>query len=55
MPVSSRYPEYECGVVFILGRFSGVRGPGLILLIPAVQQMQRVDMRTVGWTCRART
>jgi regulator of protease activity HflC (stomatin/prohibitin superfamily) len=39
--------EYERGVVFTLGRFTGVRGPGLILLIPAVQQMQRVDMRTV--------
>ncbi|WP_372618048.1 slipin family protein [Falsiroseomonas sp.] len=39
--------EYERAVVFTLGRFSGVRGPGLILLIPAVQQMQRVDLRTV--------
>jgi len=39
--------EYERGVVFTLGRFSGVRGPGLILLIPLVQQMQRVDLRTV--------
>jgi len=39
--------EYERGVVFTLGRFSGVRGPGLILLIPFVQQMQRVDLRTV--------
>lgn len=39
--------EYERGVVFTLGRFSGVRGPGLILLIPIVQQMQRVDLRTV--------
>jgi len=39
--------EYERGVVFTLGRFSGVRGPGLILLIPMVQQMQRVDLRTV--------
>ncbi len=39
--------EYERGVVFTLGRFSGVRGPGLILLIPVVQQMQRVDLRTV--------
>ena len=37
--------EYERGVVFTLGRFSGVRGPGLILLIPVVQQMQRVDLR----------
>ncbi len=39
--------EYERGVVFTLGRFSGVRGPGLILLIPFVQQMQRVELRTV--------
>jgi regulator of protease activity HflC (stomatin/prohibitin superfamily) len=39
--------EYERGVVFTLGRFTGVRGPGLILLIPLVQQMQRVDLRTV--------
>ena len=39
--------EYERGVVFTLGRFSGVRGPGLILLIPVIQQMQRVDLRTI--------
>jgi regulator of protease activity HflC (stomatin/prohibitin superfamily) len=39
--------EYERAVVFTLGRFSGVRGPGLILLIPAIQQMVRVDLRTV--------
>jgi regulator of protease activity HflC (stomatin/prohibitin superfamily) len=39
--------EYERAVVFTLGRFSGVRGPGLILLVPLVQQMQRVDLRTV--------
>jgi regulator of protease activity HflC (stomatin/prohibitin superfamily) len=39
--------EYERGVMFTLGRFTGVRGPGLILLIPMVQQMQRVDLRTV--------
>ena len=38
--------EYERGVVFTLGRFSGVKGPGLILLIPIVQQMVRVDLRT---------
>lgn len=37
--------EYERAVVFTLGRFSGVRGPGLILLIPVVQQMVRVDLR----------
>ncbi|HEX7915643.1 slipin family protein [Rudaea sp.] len=39
--------EYERGVVFQLGRFWMVKGPGLILLIPAVQQMVRVDLRTV--------
>jgi regulator of protease activity HflC (stomatin/prohibitin superfamily) len=39
--------EYERGVVFTLGRFTGVKGPGLILLIPFVQQMVRVDLRTV--------
>ncbi len=39
--------EYERGVVFTLGRFTGVKGPGLILLIPVVQQMVRVDLRTV--------
>ena len=38
--------EYERAVVFTLGRFSGVRGPGLILLVPVVQQMQRVGLRT---------
>jgi regulator of protease activity HflC (stomatin/prohibitin superfamily) len=37
--------EYERGVVFTLGRFTGVKGPGLILLVPAVQQMVRVDLR----------
>ena len=39
--------EYERGVVFTLGRFTGVKGPGLILLIPFVQQMVRVDQRTM--------
>ena len=39
--------EYERGVVFTLGRFTGVKGPGLILLIPYVQQIVRVDLRTV--------
>ena len=39
--------EYERGVVFTLGRFTGVKGPGLIILIPFVQQMLRVDLRTV--------
>ena len=37
--------EYERGVIFFLGRFSGVKGPGLIVLIPIVQRMVRVDLR----------
>ena len=39
--------EYERGVVFQLGRFWRVKGPGLVLLIPGIQQMVRVDLRTV--------
>lgn len=39
--------EYERAVMFTLGRFTGVRGPGLILMIPIVQQMVRVDQRTL--------
>lgn len=39
--------EYERGVVFMLGRFWRVKGPGLVVLIPGVQQMVRVDLRTV--------
>lgn len=39
--------EYERGVVFQLGRFWRVKGPGLVLVIPVVQQMVRVDLRTV--------
>ena len=39
--------EYERGVVFQLGRFWMVKGPGLIVLIPVIQQMVRVDLRTV--------
>ena len=38
--------EYERGVVFMLGRFWRVKGPGLILVIPIIQQMVRVDLRT---------
>jgi regulator of protease activity HflC (stomatin/prohibitin superfamily) len=38
-------PEYERGVMFTLGKFSGIRSPGLTLLIPIIQQMRRVDMR----------
>lgn len=39
--------EYERGVIFTLGRFSGVKGPGLIFLIPIVQQMVRVSLRMI--------
>jgi len=38
--------EYERGVTFTLGRFTGIKGPGLIILIPVLQQMVRVDLRT---------
>jgi len=37
--------EYERAVIFTLGRFSGVKGPGLIIVIPIIQQLVRVDMR----------
>lgn len=37
--------EYERGVVFMLGRFYRVKGPGLIIIIPILQQMVRVDLR----------
>jgi regulator of protease activity HflC (stomatin/prohibitin superfamily) len=39
--------EYERGVIFRLGRCVGVRGPGLILLIPGIERMQKVDLRVV--------
>ena len=39
--------EYQRGVVFMLGRFWRVKGPGLIVVVPGVQQMVRVDLRTV--------
>jgi regulator of protease activity HflC (stomatin/prohibitin superfamily) len=39
--------EYERAVVFTLGRFTGVKGPGLIIIIPFVQQAVRVDLRTI--------
>src|SRR5512139_3099181 len=39
--------EYERGVVFFLGRFYAVKGPGLVLIIPIVQQVVKVDLRTV--------
>ncbi|MFO7901804.1 MAG: slipin family protein [Pirellulaceae bacterium] len=39
--------EYERGVVFTLGRFDKVKGPGIIIVIPVIQQIVRVDLRTV--------
>ena len=39
--------EYERAVVFRLGRYAGVRGPGLIILIPILEQMVKVNMRTI--------
>ena len=39
--------EYERGVVFLLGRFWKVKGPGFIIIIPIIQQMVRVDLRTI--------
>ena len=41
------FREYERGVVFMLGRFWRVKGPGLVLIIPVVQQAVRVDLRTI--------
>jgi regulator of protease activity HflC (stomatin/prohibitin superfamily) len=40
-------PEYQRGVVFFLGRFQGVKGPGLIIVIPGIQQLVRVDLRVI--------
>ncbi|MGY6629296.1 MAG: slipin family protein [Oceanicaulis sp.] len=40
--------EYERAVVYTLGRYTGTSGPGLIILIPFIQQMVRVDIRTVA-------
>ena len=39
--------EFERGVIFTLGRFTGVKGPGIILVIPMVQKMEKMDLRTV--------
>ncbi|WP_349370448.1 slipin family protein [Salinarimonas sp.] len=39
--------EYERAVIFTLGRYSGVKGPGIIIVIPFVQQAVKVDMRTI--------
>lgn len=40
-------PEYQRGVVFFLGRFQGVKGPGLIIIVPVIQQLIRVDLRVI--------
>ena len=40
------FREYQRGVIFTLGRFTGVRGPGLVIIIPIVQQVVRLDLRT---------
>lgn len=39
--------EYERGVMFTLGRFRGIKGPGLILVWPIIQEMRKVDLRTI--------
>ena len=39
--------QYERGVMFTLGRYTSTRGPGFILMVPIIQQMVRVDLRTV--------
>jgi regulator of protease activity HflC (stomatin/prohibitin superfamily) len=39
--------EYDRGVIFFLGKYTGVRGPGLIILIPVLEQMARVTLRTI--------
>ncbi len=39
--------EYECGVIFFLGRFQKVKGPGLVLVIPPFQKQVRVDLRVI--------
>ena len=41
--------EYERGVVFFLGRFQEVKGPGLIIIIPFIQKMVRVDLRVITY------
>ena len=40
-------PEYQRGVVFFLGRFQAVKGPGLVLVVPGIQKMIRVDLRII--------
>ena len=40
-------PEYERGVIFFLGKFQSVKGPGLVIIIPAIQKMMKVSLRTI--------
>lgn len=39
--------EYERGVIFTLGRYTGTKGPGIIIVIPVIQRMVRLDLRTI--------
>ena len=39
--------EYERGVMFTLGRFTGIKGPGIIMVIPGIQRIQKVDLRVI--------
>jgi regulator of protease activity HflC (stomatin/prohibitin superfamily) len=39
--------EYERGVMFTIGRFTGIKGPGLVVVVPLIQRMRRVELRTV--------
>ncbi len=47
--------EYERGVVFMLGRFWKVKGPGLVLVIPASSRWSKWIYAQWSWMCRART
>ena len=47
--------EYERGVVFTLGRYTGTKGPGLFLLVPFLQQMVRSICASSSTRCRRRT
>jgi regulator of protease activity HflC (stomatin/prohibitin superfamily) len=40
--------EYERGVIFRLGRYVGTRGPGLIILVPFIERMEKVSLRTIA-------
>lgn len=41
------FQEYERGVIFFLGRLTGIKGPGLVFLVPIFQKVKRVDLRTI--------